>query len=455
MDLIILGVDGVDPTYLDEVLEERNLEGFNELKEEAYYSDLDSTMPAITIPAWQVIFSGKDPGELSAYHIAQNNLKKKEKESPDSNNFYGEFFWDNIEREVAIHNVPGTFPSYPVEGSLRAGFPSSKDFDIYPQSLKEEVQQQFESKKDPHSKITSKAKIEAEMENFEIENKIRKKMIENGDPEILVSVVKMTDDVSHFSEEESQLKDGYEAVDKLVREMKELAEEKDANLIILSDHGFAEYRKKFNALQFLRRENLIKLVEEESSGSRTYDIINPLLDTPLKKYLKYLHDFLVKSTGKDLVGRSNILEDIDWQKSKLVPVFASDRDFGLKINPHTEIDNKEKLLEETCRKLRADNNIKEVHRSEDIYTENRKNPDILVRTVKGVLASTSKSNKLVSKTKTFAHDETGIFFAKGPDINEESSAEIDIYEITPTIYELIDEGPPEQLKSEPNFDILN
>ncbi|MFB6207867.1 MAG: alkaline phosphatase family protein [Candidatus Nanohaloarchaea archaeon] len=445
MELLVLGVDGVDPEYLEKTIEERDVPGWERLKEKAFYTELPSTVPAVTIPAWVSMFSGLNPGELDAYHLSQADFDSWELELPSSEKFQGKFFWDHVPEKVGLHYVPGTSPAYEVNGWMREGFPSPDDFGFYP-GLEEEFGEL--ERENSHEYTTAKVKINAEYRNYETERRIADRFLEE-EFDVFVSVIRMTDQVSHFAEKEEQVIDAYEKVDGEIEKYLDRAEKEDANLLVVSDHGFLHAEKKFNITRFLEEEGYLETTGHESL---LYRIAEPLLDTPLKKYLKYVHDYFQSKTGKDLSGRPNdVLSAIEKSSLVLPQHFGLGKDAVLKIHteemPHGTVgeDEREKILEELEEKLcslevSGEKVVKEVWRGEELYG---KDSMIAFRTTADYIVETAPESKLYSNTSTFTHDEDGVFFATGPDIDENVQEKMSIYDVAALIYALLEEPLPE------------
>ena len=138
MDLVVLGVDGVSPDYLEEALEKYDMPGWEKLRDEAFYSDLESCVPAVTIPAWVSMFSGYDAGKFGAFHLTQPDFDSWET-GLRKTSFPNTFFWDRIKGRSSLHNIPGTSPVYKIDGWMKGGFPSPHDFDFYPEELEQEM----------------------------------------------------------------------------------------------------------------------------------------------------------------------------------------------------------------------------------------------------------------------------------------------------------------------------
>ncbi len=456
VELVVLGVDGIAPRYLEDALERYELEGWQRLMEEAFFCELPSTVPAVTIPAWVTMFSGYNPGRFEAYHLTRPDFERWEAGVEDGN-FQGINFWDKTGAEVSLHNVPGTSPVYPVNGFMRGGFPSPEDFEFYPEELEDEFSDLELEKQESHGKATTRAKFRAEFANFELEEKVAERMMAK-DTDVFVSVIKMTDDASHVAEKEKHVLKAYHEVDSAVKRAVEKAEEEDANLLVVSDHGFMHSDRKFNIVKFLEEQDLIEL-EEGADDSLLYSIVEPFLDTPLKRLLKPLHNVYKDHTGKRLDGKTGDIFASIEKDSKVLPFHMGlGKDCELKVHtrdmPHGHVSPEEKEeildeLEEKLLELERDGEpvVKRVWRGEELYPEGEKRPDLVFRT-RELPVETKPAPKLYTKTNTFTHDTNGVFFAKGPDIDTDAGEELDIFDVTPLIYALLREEVPEDLDGE-------
>ncbi|MGH7851287.1 MAG: alkaline phosphatase family protein, partial [Thermodesulfobacteriota bacterium] len=65
MKLLIIGLDCADPRFVFGWKDE--LPNLRKLMDKGAYGPMRSCHPPITVPAWAVMMSGKDPGELGYY----------------------------------------------------------------------------------------------------------------------------------------------------------------------------------------------------------------------------------------------------------------------------------------------------------------------------------------------------------------------------------------------------
>jgi predicted AlkP superfamily phosphohydrolase/phosphomutase len=451
LELVFLGLDGVSPEILRKAVRERDMPNTESLMEDAFFSNMDSTIPAVTIPAWPSMFSGFDAGRFEAYHLSEPDYDSWSADFQDSSSFIGDFFWDRIDSEVALHYVPGTSPVYPVNGAMRGGFPSAVDFEFHPKDLERDMKNIDLEKAEPRSQ-RSKDKVQAELENFETEKKIARELMER-EPDVLVSVVRVTDSAAHRAETWEQVLDVYEEVDSWIGEVKKYAEDRDANLVVASDHGFMRSKQKLSIMDLLQHKGLAEL---ENSRTWMRRLADPLLDTGLKKYLKLVHDTLEEKTQGNLGSRSGPLAGIS-KSSKVVPAhFGLGKDCALRVHsedmphgcvPEGDVDKVAQHVVEALEDLEIGGEpaIEEVWRGSDLYSGGNP-PEIVFRTRKNLMVDTSPSGKVLSKTNSFTHHETGVLFAKGPQISEDSNVEPEIFDVAPLCYALSGFNPPEDIR---------
>lgn len=123
--LLIIGLDCMEPSLVFERWRD-DLPNLSGLMNKGSYGPLESSIPAITVPAWSCMMSGRDPGELGIYGFRNRATRDYQKMSiadgravrfPRLWDFLGEAGW-----QVAALSVPGTSPPYEVNGSLVSCF---------------------------------------------------------------------------------------------------------------------------------------------------------------------------------------------------------------------------------------------------------------------------------------------------------------------------------------------
>lgn len=142
--LLIIGLDCMEPSLVFEQWRQ-DLPHLNRLMSEGSYGRLESSIPAITVPAWSCMMTGRDPGELGIYGFRNRRDRGyhsmgisdgRAVKFPRLWDFLGDAGW-----KVAALSVPGTSPPYPINGNLVSCFltPSTEVPFTYPPELAEKI----------------------------------------------------------------------------------------------------------------------------------------------------------------------------------------------------------------------------------------------------------------------------------------------------------------------------
>jgi predicted AlkP superfamily phosphohydrolase/phosphomutase len=127
--LLIIGLDCMEPSLVFNQWRQ-DLPNLSQLMAAGSYGLLESSIPAITVPAWSCMMSGRDPGELGIYGF-RNRMDRGYGNMAIADGRAVKFprLWDilgNAGWKVAVLSVPGTSPPYPVNGSLVSCFLTPK-----------------------------------------------------------------------------------------------------------------------------------------------------------------------------------------------------------------------------------------------------------------------------------------------------------------------------------------
>lgn len=146
--LLIIGLDCMEPSLVFEQWRS-DLPHLSRLMEQGSYGRLESSIPAITVPAWSCMMSGRDPGELGIYGF-RNRLDRsynrmgiadgRAVKVPRLWDYLGEAGW-----KVAVLSVPGTSPPPSVNGVLVSCFltPNLESPFTYPDALATQIRSEM------------------------------------------------------------------------------------------------------------------------------------------------------------------------------------------------------------------------------------------------------------------------------------------------------------------------
>lgn len=142
--LAVIGLDCATPQLLFEEYR-ADLPNLLRLMAHGRWGRLRSCDPPITVPAWQCMFTGSDPGQLGIYGFRNyRDAARREMEFATALSVRAPAVWDllgNHGFSSIVHGVPPSYPAQPLRGS-RVGCwltpDASGDF-TWPRELKQEI----------------------------------------------------------------------------------------------------------------------------------------------------------------------------------------------------------------------------------------------------------------------------------------------------------------------------
>ncbi|MCC6573946.1 MAG: alkaline phosphatase family protein [Planctomycetes bacterium] len=256
--LIVVGLDCLEPSFAFEQWAD-SMPNLSRLRKNGSFARMRSSVPPITIPAWQCMVTGKDPGVLGFY-----GFRNRKDYSYDSFTFAdGKAIkelrvWDYLSRagkKNIVLGVPQTFPPRPLNGVMVSGFPlpGIEENYTYPATLKDEIKtvcdyipdvEEFrtDSKEQILAQLIEMAKRRFKLAAHLLKNKPWDffMMVEMGTDRIVHLLWRFTDPAHrHYQKNHplnSAMRDYYALCDKLMGEL--IAPyEKEAAIMVVSDHG--------------------------------------------------------------------------------------------------------------------------------------------------------------------------------------------------------------------------
>jgi predicted AlkP superfamily phosphohydrolase/phosphomutase len=142
--VLVLGLDSATPQLVFDAWRD-DLPTLSALMQRGIHGRLESTIPAITVPAWSTMTTGLDPGQLGFYGFRNRaNHTYEDMTIANARDVRHPRLWDRLGdagMRVAAIGVPQTFPVRPVNGELVSCFltPSSKSEFTHPSELKAQI----------------------------------------------------------------------------------------------------------------------------------------------------------------------------------------------------------------------------------------------------------------------------------------------------------------------------
>ena len=135
--VIIIGIDGASWNLIKFLVDNNDLPTFKHLMENGAWGPLKSTMPPVTFPAWESIFSGQNPGEFGVFDFVGADIKNRKLIINTPNKFRSKPIWSILNEygyKTCMVNIP-TSKISKVKGVIIGGPFSDKNV-AYPMRIK-------------------------------------------------------------------------------------------------------------------------------------------------------------------------------------------------------------------------------------------------------------------------------------------------------------------------------
>ena len=462
----VLGLDGVPWDLLSEWVEAGELPNFETVFEEGAAGPMLSTTPATTALAWPSIATGVWPGKHGVYDF-QHLTRKHTHRMNTSADVRAPELWRLVGPSV-VGNVPMTYPPDEIDGAMVTGMmtPSTDAAYTHPPSLKDRIERDV-----PGYQIgLNWNEYGGRTEEFltDHSNLLRKRrqlmrFLEEEPWRLFFFVYTGPDRLQHLVWDESVLLEHYRYLDDILGGVLESVEEADANLFIVSDHGFGPISKVVSVNSALEDAGLV--TRKASGGTRstltrlgvTKSRVNAALDSvgvDESTLLRYLPRSVVDSVASQVPG-DHQLYDVDYAETVAfvhgtsnVYVNDTERFDDGAVDPadvSTVKAHVERALEDLTDPETGER-VLDVFDGDDLFPDDPESPDVVVETRPGYGKSIPFTDEPVTKpaVATGFHRPEGIFLAWGPDVEAGSRPEdATVVDVAPTVLQTLGEAIPE------------
>jgi uncharacterized sulfatase len=286
------GIDGVPYSLIRDNPDV--FENLNALADEGAAGAIDSIVPPESSACWPALTTGVNPGETGVYGFQDREVGSYETYVPMGRDVQATRLWDRVQeagREATVLNVPVTFPPQRNVQRMVSGFLSpGVDKASYPDDLREYLES-IEYRIDVNAKLghdddktefieDAHATLDARFEAF-------KHYVQEDDWDLFFGVFMTTDRVNHFlfehyeedGEYEQEFLDFYAKVDDYLGRLRDLLDD-ETTMLVASDHGFTTLDNEVHLNAWLEREGWLEYerddhdsLEDIADGTRAYSLI--------------------------------------------------------------------------------------------------------------------------------------------------------------------------------------
>jgi len=272
---VVIGIDGVPYTLIEELSDEGIMTNFAKLREEGSFKKMESSIPAISSTSWGTIITGKNPGQHGIYGFTDIIQGTYTLSFSNFHSFKESAFWQENDGEYVIINVPTTYPAQEMNGCHISGFVSpNMDKAVYPESLLEKLEEMdYKIDVDSEKGHKSERLLFKELEEtLEARIKIYRYLWDEYDWDTFMLVFTGSDRLEHFlwdayedpnHKYHDKFLDFFRRIDEIIGEIDEKIGEEDS-LVMLSDHGMERTKYNVNLNAYLKEEGYLKVSDDEN-----------------------------------------------------------------------------------------------------------------------------------------------------------------------------------------------
>lgn len=466
---LVIGLDGGTFKVIDRLIAEGRMPTLERLARDGVRGNLESTIITNSFPAWTSCTTGVNPGKHGIFYALLRDRTRYGMKLMNSSDVKARRLWNLLNdagRTAGVVNVPGTYPPQPLDGFLITDMltPSLESRLTEPESLKAEMLETIgDYIIDVPIGLGGKDYVRDRLfRSIELREELTLWLLDAHPTDLLMCIFTELDRCQHRFWNDSDpehplfvpgnafqgvVDDVYARCDRALGRILDHAGP-ETTVFVVSDHGFAGYRKNVLINHWLIDQGLLVLRDEPAGPSLVSRVTGRLRRmfapaAPPADGASYVSKWTSVTNSEN-----DYLERVDWSKTKVY--FAQHG--GLRVNlegrePHGIVDaagyaDVVAQIRREIVKLRFPDTGEQIF--ETVVTKEEvfdgpfleDAPDILVDGARRtrLRMSLMPGHGLFVDAVHAGHDEIGIFFASGPGIRR--GATIDgarLMDVTPTV----------------------
>ncbi|SFT00682.1 alkaline phosphatase family protein [Halostagnicola kamekurae] len=472
----VLGLDGVPWRLIERWTDDGELPNFERMRTEGAAGTLESTRPPTTPLAWPSIATGVWPDKHGIYGF-QNLSRGYSHEMYTSRDCKQPPLWEQLS-PAHVGNVPLTYPATEIDGTMVTGMmtPSTEKEFTHPPELGDEIASRI-----PGYEISLDYPEYADrLDEFEVavtdilekrRNLMRLQMEHADDWQLFFFVYTAPDRFQHLVWDMDRLCEHYKKLDDMLGEVMAYTDEHDADLYVVSDHGFGRIDRLVYVNHVLEQAGYLYRREDEGTRGALANLgisrekVTGLLDRvgiSEERLVQSLPRTLVDSVAQQIPG-DHALYDVDYERTVAFVhdagnCYINDTERFEKgiVDPADVPALKAELMDlfESVTNER-DEQVLRVFDGDDLFPNDPGSPNFIVNGKDGYESRNSITDEPFGDTGSTAasHRSTGIVLCRGPSI--EPGGELRgarVVDIAPTLLHGIGEPVPANADGRVLFD---
>jgi predicted AlkP superfamily phosphohydrolase/phosphomutase len=439
--VVCVGLDGATFDVIDPMVAAGRLPTLAKLLDDGTRAALRSVVPPLSAPAWVSFMTGTNPGRHGVYHFRNLERGGIGATLVGSWAYKGSTIFDRASvagRRVLAFRVPMTYPAWPVNGTMVAGFPTPDPRTTY--SEPPEVGVRIGPLVQMNAMRSMVSSVDDQVANFDFylrrSTDVLVELLGAGDVDFFCYVNSVTDWIAHkfwrFSDPEAPayepypvdggstlIESFYEKVDDSLGQILAAAPA-GALVMVLSDHGTGRRStQRFDTAAWLEEAGLYARAPRQGGRRRAATALEWVKDVVPKKHWLWRHAPAFVRTRVASVRSERAA--VDWSVAQAYPVKLDHHVEGVNINRELVGDSYEDVRDVVIRAAVSVPALIGAHRREEVYSGPHADvaPDVILELDPayefgpGTLAP---ENRL--KRSSATHRQDGILVLAGPGVRE-------------------------------------
>lgn len=268
--VLVIGLDAACLGTLLPWIDEGELPCLGKFLGSGVHTELRSTIPPWTAPAWTSLITGKNPGKHGVFDFFKPK-GSRQTELVSSLDNRAKAIWDYLSeagKSSIVINVPITHPAQKIKGILIPGYLAPEPPVCYPPHILDELKRAVGEyriySKYEIQRVSSKKIIQGYIDLTRLRKDATIYLAKKYEWDFLMVQFQKTDAVFHNFNDEKRILTFYKFIDQCIGELvEELG--KDADVFLVSDHGMGKHEHGFYVNSWLKKEGYLR-----TSGMREY-----------------------------------------------------------------------------------------------------------------------------------------------------------------------------------------
>ncbi|WP_254862664.1 alkaline phosphatase family protein [Halovivax gelatinilyticus] len=473
----VLGLDGVPWRLIEQWSDDGTLPNFARLRERGASGPLESTRPATTPLAWPSIATGVWPDKHGIYGF-QKLSESYTHRMYTSRDLRQPPIWRQLSPSI-VGNVPMTYPPNEIDGAVVSGMmtPSTEKTFTHPPDLGAEIADHipdYQISLDYPSYADDLDAFEAAVDEIlDARRALMELLLERvPDWRLCFFVFTAPDRFQHLVWDEDRLRSHYKILDELLGEILDRTDAANADLYVVSDHGFGPIHTLVYVNYILEQNGFLTRREDDGTrgalsalGITRDSVTNALASVGIseERLATALPRRLVDSVAEQIPG-DHALYDVDYGQTEAFVhdagnVYVNDvdrfEDGIVDSGDVSDVKDSVRACFESVSDPETGESVLRVFDGDDLFPTDDDAPDLVVNGRGEYESRTTIANEPFGDTGSTAasHRSTGIMLCAGPSIEAGASLRgARVVDVAPTLLHGIDEPVPSNVDGRVLFD---